>query len=260
MMSAAWTSLRQFTQARIAQGHSGCGLPTQAMLDFQLAHAQARDAVWQNWQSAGLAAELADQGWESLQLETQVINRAQFLQRPDLGRCLSQQSIEAVQAYSAAEFDLVIVLSNGLSSLALDQHGLGLLVEIVAAYQAMGLKIAPICLLANARVAVADQIGALLNTRLAVMVIGERPGLSAADSLGIYFSYQPNITHTDAERNCLSNIRPPAGLSYAAAAAKLAYLSQMAIQLGYSGVALKDDMPSSLISHETPLGLSADVD
>lgn len=260
MMSEAWTVLRQYTQARIAQGHSGCGLPTQALLDFQLAHAQARDAVLQNWQPADLASQLAELGWETLQLQTPVSDRAQFLQRPDLGRGLSQQSIEAVQAYAKAEFDLVIVMSNGLSTPAVDQHGLGLLIEIVAAYQAMGLKIAPICLLANARVAVADQIGALLNTRLAVMVIGERPGLSAADSLGIYFSYQPKLTHTDAERNCLSNIRPPAGLSYAAAAAKLAYLSQMAIQLGYSGVALKDDMPTRLISPEPQPELLANLD
>jgi len=242
-MNDPWASLRTFTESRIGQGSVGCATPTQANLDFQLAHACARDAVHQPWPIEPFAQALTALGLESLILSTPIQNRSQYLQRPDLGRRLDEHSRQCLQARSATHSDVSLVISNGLSSTALDKHGLPLLNAIIGAYRRCNLTLAPVCLLANARVAVADEIGAGLNSRLAVIIVGERPGLSAADSLGIYLTYRPQPGNTDAERNCLSNIRPPNGLAYEDAATKLIYLSNLALQRGLSGVALKDEMP-----------------
>ncbi|WP_446808246.1 ethanolamine ammonia-lyase subunit EutC [Methylomonas sp. 2BW1-5-20] len=247
-MNDPWFALRQFTQARIAQGRAGCSLPTAALLDFQLAHASARDAVHQAWDVDGFAKDVEKLAPETLILATPVISREQYLQRPDLGRCLSQPSRELLEARVSQAIDVALIVSNGLSSTAVDGHGLALLQTVVAGYAERGLRIGPICLVANGRVALADEIGALLNARLAVIIVGERPGLSAADSLGMYLTYAPKPGNTDAERNCISNIRPPAGLSYSAAAAKAAYLTDQALLRGLSGVALKDDMPESWLT------------
>ncbi|MDX8129882.1 ethanolamine ammonia-lyase subunit EutC [Methylomonas sp. OY6] len=247
-MNDPWISLRQFTQARIAQGRAGCSLPTAALLEFQLAHAAARDAVHQVWDVVTFAEGLESLDLEPLVLATPVASRAQYLQRPDWGRCLALASREHLMARSRPSIDVALIVSNGLSSAALDTHGLPLLSAIVAAYRAAKLRLGPVCLVPNGRVALADEIGGLLNARLAVIIVGERPGLSAADSLGIYLTYAPQVGNTDAERNCISNIRPPAGLSYSAAAAKLVYLSKQALQLGFSGVALKDDMPAQWLT------------
>lgn len=246
-MHDPWHDLRRFTQARIAQGRVGCGLPTSALLDFQLAHAAARDAVLQGWDVGGFAAGLARQGLASLCLETQVADRFDYLQRPDKGRRLADASCELLRQHAGTAADVALILSNGLSSTAVNIHGLALLAEIVAVFRQGSLSISDICLVPNARVAVADQIGSLLNARLSMIIIGERPGLSAADSLGVYLTYAPKIGNTDAERNCLSNIRPPEGLGYRAAADKLHYLSRQALRLGLSGVGLKDDMPRLLL-------------
>lgn len=242
-MTDPWHTLRRFTQARIAQGRAGCALTTAALLDFQLAHAHARDAVLQPWNMQAFADDLAKLGLPVLLLATQVINREHYLQRPDLGRRLSEASRLLLPSYAVSAHDVALIVSNGLSSTAIDAHGLALLAAISSAYRAVGLRLGSISLVANARVALADEIGQLLGARLAVIVVGERPGLSAADSLGIYLTHAPRIGNTDAERNCIANVRPPAGLSYQEAAAKLAYLSTAALRLGQSGVALKDEMP-----------------
>lgn len=242
-----WSTLRRFTQARIAQGRAGCGIPTSALLDFQLAHAAARDAVHQPWAVKSFAKSVATLGLETLTLTTPIASREQYLQRPDLGRCLDEHSRQKLQFHSAKSFDVALIVSNGLSSTAIDSHGLPLLEAITAAYTRNFLTPSPVCLVPNGRVALADEIGSLLNARLSVIIVGERPGLSAADSLGVYLTYAPRIGNTDAERNCLSNIRPPNGMTYQTAAAKLVYLSQQALQLGFSGVALKDDMPEQLL-------------
>jgi len=246
-MNDPWRNLRRFTQARIAQGHAGCGLPTAASLDFALAHALARDAIHQPWDIERFAEEVKQSGLEALCLSTPVADRVQYLQRPDLGRELDEASRQTLLARQQHAVDVALVISNGLSSIAAERHGLALLKAIVAIYRDIPLRCGPVCLVPNARVAFADQIGALLNARLSVIVVGERPGLSAADSLGIYLTYAPQVGRTDAERNCISNIRPPEGLSYQAAAAKLAYLSYEALQRGLSGVGLKDDMPRHLL-------------
>jgi ethanolamine ammonia-lyase small subunit len=240
-MSDPWITLRQYTQARIALGRVGCATPTKAHLDFQLAHALARDAVHQPWPVEEFATALNTRGWACRILASAVAHREQYLQRPDLGRRLSAASEDLLQTSPAC--DIAIIVSNGLSSSAVQQHGLALLDAVIPAYRQASLNPGPICLVPHARVALSDQIGASLNARLAVMIVGERPGLSAADSLGIYMTYAPTPGNSDAERNCISNIRPPQGLDYAAAAQKLLYLSQQALHLGLSGVALKDDMP-----------------
>lgn len=246
-MNDPWHSLRRFTQARIGQGRAGCSTPTSALLDFQLAHAAARDAVHQSWDVEYFAKSVAALGLETLCLATPVAGREQYLQRPDQGRRLDEQSRQHLQSLGTAAVDVALIVSNGLSSTAVDSHGVALLEAIVAAFANSSLKLGPICLVPNGRVALADEIGSLLNARLSVIIVGERPGLSAADSLGVYMTYAPRIGNTDAERNCISNIRPPNGLSYQAAAAKLAYLGRQALQLGFSGVALKDDMPTQLL-------------
>ncbi|MGD0958255.1 MAG: ethanolamine ammonia-lyase subunit EutC [Methylomonas sp.] len=246
-MTDPWFELRRYTQARIGQGRAGCAMPTAAQLDFQLAHAEARDAVHQCWHVGPFAEAVTAMGGRALVLATPIIDRRHYLQRPDLGRRLDWASRDILQAYDAEAADVALIVTNGLSSTAVDSHGLALLKEVMAAYTGCGLKLGPVCLAANARVALADEIGALLNARLAVIIVGERPGLSAADSLGAYLTYAPRVGNSDAERNCLSNIRPPLGLSYRAAAAKLAYLSVQALHRGLSGVALKDDMPSNWV-------------
>jgi len=255
-MNDPWIDLRRYTQARIAQGRAGCGTPTVAQLDFQLAHAMARDAVHLPWAVDQFAAALFDLGLKTVSLATATENRGHYLQRPDLGRCLKFASRQRLQVQPPVAIDVALIVSNGLSSAAVTEHGLPLVQAIVSAYRNHSLRIGPICLVENARVALSDEIGALLNARLAVMVIGERPVLSAADSLGIYLTYAPSPGKTDAERNCLSNIRPPQGQSYLTAAEKLACLSREALRLGLSGVALKDDMPDSEIAAPNEPGLS----
>lgn len=246
-MNDPWHSLRRFTQARIAQGRAGCGVTTAAHLDFQLAHAGARDAVLKAWDADGFAVQLQQQALAHIRLNTLVNDRTHYLQRPDLGRRLDGDSVARLQQVAEPGYDVAIIISNGLSSTAVESHGLPLLQQIAARYADMQLSLAPICLVPNARVAISDCIGVLLRARLAVIMVGERPGLSAADSLGLYLTYAPREGNTDAERNCLSNIRPPDGLTYEAAAQKLAYLSRAALRSGLSGVHLKDDMPKQLL-------------
>jgi ethanolamine ammonia-lyase small subunit len=241
-MSDPWNPLRRYTQARIGLGRAGHALPTGALLDFQLAHAQARDAVHLPWDIDAYADEVRRLGAECLVLETPVADRGEYLRRPDLGRRLTEASRAHLAGCSGEGCDIALAVTNGLSSTAVERHGLALLAAILARYRARGLRVGPVCAVANGRVALSDEIGAALKARLAVMVVGERPGLSAADSLGIYLTYAPGPGNTDAERNCLSNIRPPEGLDYPAAADKLAYLTGEALRRGLSGVGLKDEM------------------
>jgi ethanolamine ammonia-lyase small subunit len=241
----AWHSLRQFTQARIAQGRSGSSLPTAAWLEFQLAHAAARDAVLQAWDVEGFQEGVGQAGLKSLVLNTRAASRDLYLQRPDLGRCLDDDSRAALESSGGQTVDVALIISNGLSSTATDRHGLDLLQALVASLVNHRLSYSPVCLVPNARVALSDEIGALLQARLAIIVVGERPGLSAADSLGAYLTYAPQRGRTDADRNCLSNIRPPEGLGHAEAAIKLTYLASKALRGGFGGVTLKDDMANA---------------
>lgn len=253
----AWQSLRQFTQARIAQGRSGCGVTTAALLDFQLAHAAARDAVLTEWNIDATEAALHRAGLSTLRLETQARDRRDYLLSPPRGRVLNESSRQRLADATHRPVDIALILTNGLSSTAVMEHGAGLAAAVAKGLCERGLSITPVCLVPDGRVALADEIGSLLGARLAVIIVGERPGLSAADSLGLYFTHDPGPGNTDADRNCLSNIRPPHGLSYEAAALKLAYLIEKSLKLGYSGVELKDDMsPGALTEtqHQDRLG------
>ncbi|MGR8980060.1 MAG: ethanolamine ammonia-lyase subunit EutC [Gammaproteobacteria bacterium] len=245
-MNDHWQVLRKYTQARIAQGRAGSGLPTSALLDFQLAHAAARDAVHQEWDVNFFENGVKKLGLASLRLETPVASRTQYLQRPDLGRCLDRSSRRLLLSLAFERIDVALIITNGLSSAAVDSHGLPLLEAVAAAYEGSSLNFGPVCLVPNGRVALADEIGALMQARLSVIIVGERPGLSAADSLGVYLTFAPRPGNTDAERNCISNIRLPDGLSYDEASAKLLYLSHEALRRGLSGVGLKDEMPKRL--------------
>jgi ethanolamine ammonia-lyase small subunit len=243
-MIDSWAALRRFTQARIALGRAGHAVPTPALLEFQLAHAEARDAVHFPWDIDAFSGKLRSLGEEILILDTQLRSRDEYLRRPDLGRVLNEESRTRLCNFNAGEADVALIVTNGLSSTAVERHGIPLLQAILNGYRKRRIRVAPVSLVTNGRVALSDDIGSAIAARVAVIVVGERPGLSAADSLGIYLTFAPQPGNTDAVRNCISNIRPPEGLSYEAAAAKLLYLTEEAMRRGISGVALKDEMVS----------------
>lgn len=238
-----WLELRRLTPARIALGRTGTSLPTSAQLDFQFAHAQARDAVHLPFDHVGLSAQLSERGRESLLLHSAALDRNSYLQRPDLGRKLSDDSAQSLRDYLAAHpggVDLVIVVADGLSALAVHRHTLPFITRLEEQMSGDGWSIAPVVLVEQGRVAIGDEIGQLLGAKMVVMLIGERPGLSSPDSLGLYFTYNPKVGLTDAYRNCISNVRLE-GLSYGMAAHRLLYLMREACRRQLSGVNLKDE-------------------
>ncbi|WP_066272706.1 ethanolamine ammonia-lyase subunit EutC [Hydrogenophaga palleronii] len=248
VIPAGWDELRRFTDARIALGRAGHSLPTAAHLAFQLAHAQARDAVQLAFDHPTLAEALQALGLHTLHLHSAAADRATYLQRPDLGRHLDEPSREAMRAWRAAQPhdsapDLAFVVADGLSALAVMRQAAPLLAALLPRLRADAQQpwtLAPVALVEQGRVAIGDDIGALLRARTVVVLIGERPGLSSPDSLGIYFTWAPRPGRSDAERNCISNVRD-AGLSAVRAAARLHALLTQARRLQLSGIALKDD-------------------
>lgn len=236
-----WQHLRQYTGARIALGRAGNSITTKELLDFQLAHAQARDAVHAQLQVEEVITQLAKHHQPILTLSSQATDRRMYLQRPDLGRRLDQESASSIKARPTAEYDICLVVADGLSALAIEKNISPFLDELLPRLQSQGYHLAPICLVRQGRVAVGDEIGHLLNSRMVIVLIGERPGLSSPDSMGIYLTYQPIKGLTDEKRNCISNVRQ-AGLSYPFAAEKLLYLINESFRRKLSGVALKDDL------------------
>jgi ethanolamine ammonia-lyase small subunit len=238
-----WEELRRLTPARIALGRAGISLPTQAQLNFQYAHAQARDAVHLPFDHAGLSAALAERGRDTLLLHSAATDRDTYLQRPDLGRRLDASSREKLQAHALANpggYDLAVVVADGLSALAVQRHSLPFLERMEEQALAEGWSLSPVVLVQQGRVAVADEVGELLGAKMVVILIGERPGLSSPDSLGLYFTWAPKVGLTDAYRNCISNVRLE-GLSYGMAAHRLLYLMREACRRQLSGVNLKDE-------------------
>lgn len=235
-----WSGLRRYTPARIALGRSGVSQPTAAQLAFQLAHAQARDAVHRPLDGAAVARGLAALGLPTLRLHSAAADRPIYLQRPDLGRRLDEASDQLLRARPRDPgADLALVIADGLSALAVERHA----VPLVAALRArLGerWRLAPAAVVAQGRVAVGDPIGAALGAAAVAVLIGERPGLSSPDSLGIYLTWAPRPGRTDAERNCISNVRPE-GLAVAEAARRLAWLLEAARARGLTGVMLKDE-------------------
>lgn len=236
-----WAGLRCYTEARIALGRSGVSQPTGPQLAFQMAHARARDAVHVPLDLAQLEGELAEVGLRSLRLHTQAVDRAVYLQRPDLGRRLDPDSAALLKQWQRREetADIALVLADGLSSTAVQRHAVAVLEAVDRALAAEGLTRSPVCIVRQGRVAVGDEVGELLDCRAVVLLVGERPGLSSPDSLGIYYTWAPRVGLTDAARNCISNIRP-AGISPEAAAERLLWLVKESMHRGLSGVELKD--------------------
>jgi ethanolamine ammonia-lyase small subunit len=233
------SAMQQFTAARIGIGRTGSSIPLKQALAFKLAHAHARDAVYSELDIDKLADELKQFELPVLQLHSQAAYREQYLQRPDLGRLLDDRSVEEL-ANCANDPDIVIVIADGLSAAAVNSNAIGLLRILAPELQAAGLKIGPICLVKQGRVAVADNIGSAVNATLSLILIGERPGLSSADSMGAYLTYHPMPGLTDESRNCISNIRPH-GLNFKAASKKIFYLIQESFRRKLSGVELKDN-------------------
>lgn len=249
-----WQELRRLTPARIALGRAGTSLPTGALLDFQYAHAQARDAVHLAFDHPALSAGLAERGRASLLLHSAAADRHTYLQRPDLGRRLSRESADLLRRQRADQpdgYDLAVVVADGLSALAVHRHALPFLARLEELAGAEGWSLAPVALVAQGRVAVADEVAELLGARMVVILIGERPGLSSPDSLGLYFTYAPRVGLTDAYRNCISNVRLE-GQSYGMAAHRLLYLMREACRRRLSGVNLKDEAEVPSLENGAP--------
>ena len=222
-----WTGLRELTAARIALGRCGHSLPTRELLAFQLAHARARDAVHRSLDVSSLAL------YPALVLKSAAPDRATYLRRPDLGRLLAQES---VQRLTVGDWDALLVVTDGLSATAVHRHAAALIDALMPRLE--GWRIAPVCIVEQGRVAIGDDIGERIGARLALVVIGERPGLSSPASLGAYLSWAPRVGRTNAERNCVSNIRN-GGLEPLLAAKRIATLMRAARDQELTGVNLK---------------------
>ncbi len=248
-----WRALAQFTSARIALGRAGGSVRTESLLDFRLSHARARDAVQMEFHAEALAAALGRAGLETVRVETAAADRRTFLVRPDLGRRLAPESRAALVARKPkwGARDLAIVVSDGLSALAAERQTGAVLTCLLPLLRGAGWTVYPIFIAPFGRVKLQDEIGELLGARHTLMLLGERPGLGSPDSLGAYFTFMPRAACTDADRNCVSNIRPE-GFPPKAAAQKLAQLLLESARRGISGVALKDT------GDELPLPFPAD--
>ena len=257
-----WHKLSEFTDARIGLGRAGVSVPTRHLLEFQLAHAKAQDAVHLALNTQGLADTLKSaQAGQTLFynqlpqdvppfiLHSQAVDRPTYLQRPDLGRRLDESSINQLKGFksnqetSAVEdsFDLAIVVADGLSSVAIEDNCMPFLNAVSQAMNESdeSWNLAPISIVQQGRVAVGDEVGELLNANAALVMIGERPGLSSPDSMGLYLTWGPKVGTLDSSRNCISNVRP-AGLNYEAAARKLIYLLSESRRRKLTGVGLKE--------------------
>lgn len=252
-----WAQLKSFTRARIALGRVGSSLPTKEVLDFGLAHAMARDAVHLALDVDELETGIKARGFATVRVHSKAPDRASYLLRPDWGRRLDERSQMALESIAKLKnstsepLDFLIVVGDGLSSLAVARHTEPMLAEI-RNYLPSQWKFGPVVIASQARVAIGDEIGQALNAKMVAMLIGERPGLSSPDSLGIYLTYNPKVGLSDADRNCISNVRPE-GLQYAAAARKLLWLAKEAARLRVSGVALKDESDMQEIGQQTAL-------
>ena len=235
-----WASLRAFTAARIALGRTGSSVPLREALAFRLAHAHARDAVYSVLDTGTLLAALQPLQLPVLPVRSQAPDRPRYLQRPDLGRRLTAECRQELSAAAPAGCDVALLVADGLSAEAVNRHAAPLLALLVPQLREAGFRLGPLVLAEQARVALSDDVGAALRARLVLMLIGERPGLSAPDSLGAYLTFGPRPGLTDEARNCVSNIRPE-GLPYPAAADKLFWLVQEALRRGLSGVQLKEE-------------------
>jgi ethanolamine ammonia-lyase small subunit len=253
-----WEPLAALTPARVALGRAGSGLPTAELLRFELAHARARDAVAETLDVTSLHAELAASGLPVLHVTSRAADRRTYLQRPDLGRRLDEASARELAAACTTERadrpDLAVVIADGLSALAVLRHAAPTVAALLPLLE--DLRIAPLVLATQARVALADEVGALLGARLTLILLGERPGLSAPDSLGAYLTFAPRVGCLDAQRNCVSTLRAE-GLPPDRAAQRLAWLIREALRRELTGVGLTDEseggeLPPGTLQVESP--------
>lgn len=263
----AGRDLARFTPARVFLGQAGPAVPVREHLRFQLDHALARDAVHASLDVPALTGALRQRGMECVALrsaaaEADGSDRRVYLRRPDLGRRLSEASareLKALAAKVATRPDLVVVIADGLSAVAVERHAAALLEAVAAEGPELVKTMAPVCVVSDGRVAVGDEIGAVLGAKLAVVLIGERPGLSSPDSLGVYVTWDPKPGRTDAERNCISNIRAE-GLSYPDAVRRLVYYVREARRLGTTGVLLKERTGEAVMELGAEPGIGAGSD
>jgi ethanolamine ammonia-lyase small subunit len=251
-MTEVWDRLRGFTAARIGLARSGASLATVPLLDFRLAHARARDAVHDALDTARLAGDAAQLGLPILVVDSAAGDRATYLMRPDLGRRLDARG-KAMLAAHTDRADLVVAIADGLSARAVQAHAVPVLAAALPALYAEGWRLAPLVIVRQGRVAVGDAIAMTLGASAVAMLIGERPGLSAPDSMGAYLTWLPRANTTDADRNCISNIRP-AGIGYGEAAFRLVFLLRELRAQGRSGVSLKDtsEQAAQIAGQESP--------
>jgi len=235
----AWADLRKLTAARIGLARSGASLSTAPLLQFALAHAQARDAVHETLDEDKLAADLGTLDLPVLKVASAITDRAQYLMRPDLGRQLGEGA-DAVLAPHGGAYDVAFIVADGLSARAVQAHAAPVLRDVVAPLRLEDWRVAPLVIARHGRVALGDAIAARLGASAVVVLIGERPGLSSPDSMGAYLTWQPQPATTDADRNCISNVRPD-GIGYADAAFKIVALLQAMRARRLSGVLLKDE-------------------
>jgi ethanolamine ammonia-lyase small subunit len=244
----AWLSLTRHTPARIGLARAGDSMTTADMLAFQEAHAAARDAVHDALDADQVERELGTRAWPALRLRSAAAERRAYLLRPDLGRTLDPSARAALPQIEAPH-DVAFVIADGLSASAVQRHAVALLDLVIPALTQQAWRIAPMAIVTQGRVAIGDEIGAALNAACVAVLIGERPGLSAPDSLGVYLTWAPKVGRTDAERNCISNIRPE-GLALPDAAARLLYLLTEARRQQLTGVMLKDSGTVALAARE----------
>ena len=252
-----WALLKDYTDARIGLGRSGVSIPTFHSLAFQLAHAQAQDAVHLSLDVENIVEQLfvndINKETSPILLHSQAINRTTYLQRPDLGRRIDKNSSEILKKIKANDntfYDLSIVIVDGLSSLAIKENAINFIKKLMTALKEDKQKwnLSPFSIVQQGRVAVGDEVGELLKAKISIVLIGERPGLSSPDSLGLYLTWNPKVGLSDASRNCISNIRSE-GLSYEEAVKKTMYLLKESRRLELSGVNLKDRTINDVIEN-----------
>ena len=234
-----WDELKRYTDARIALGHTGASLPTKEHLRFTLDHAMARDAVHKPFDRLTVEQRVEALNLGMLSVHSDAPSRHVFIAQPDRGRRLCAESRSRLEAYDAKPSDVVFVVADGLSSRAAEKQAVPLLKAVMPYMEQLNLSVGPVVVAEQSRVALGDEIAWLLHGSLVAILIGERPGLSAPDSLGVYITYDPHPGRLESERNCISNIRPE-GLTYDRAAFKMAWIMEAALRLGHSGTTLKD--------------------
>lgn len=240
-----WSFLKQLTHARVSIGRAGCAIPTKELLNFRAAHARARESVWKEVDFSSLLEPISEFGLSVLQVQSQCNSKKDFLLNPDKGRKLSEDSKKQILSLVPQEksCDCLIVLADGLSAKAIHKNAGLFLSEFIQEQKTTGLTLGPILLAKYARVALGDEMGSLFKAKTVLVLIGERPGLATSESLSVYFTYQPKVGKTDADRNCISNIHQE-GLPSQVAARRSVYLLEQSIKRQLSGVSLKVEYPS----------------